>query len=431
MSQTEICRVVNRYRWSGYVHEGVAVTFGEKLREARMAKGLTQNEVGGGKYSTSYVSLLERAQRQPTPAMTRHFAGILGVDAELVAGWIDPPEADSGGLSAAVLHANSAWNLKDQALAASEAEYAASLAKEQSNTVVWWTMTAVQADAYLALGRFGEAAATLDELLKHPTTLTQPELQVTVLARLSAIKRATGELESAIALARSATRAAASLPQHSATRLESGYVLVAALAVRGNLDEAWHYASELAQMDKFPEVPSLSIGRAAWVVGNVAFRRGDSETGLQQHRLAAEHITPHADLRMWAQFNRASASRRLAAGIADDGVDQCIANAELGLRISGSSEEHRELALTKAQLHSMRGDYAAAKPLLLEVLEQASGLEFEAAGLLQHLLGRYYASINDDDATKKHFMLAAKLYSDAGASDIASQILGELMDVTP
>lgn len=407
------------------------MTFGEKLREARIAKGLTQNELGGNKYSTSYVSLLERAQRQPTLAMTRHFAGILGIDAELVASWIDQPQGDSGGLSAAVLHANSAWNLKDQALAASEAEYAASLAKEQSNTVVWWTMTAVQADAYLALGRFDEAVATLDELLEHPTTLTQPELQATVLARLSAIKRATGELENAIVLARSATSVAASLPQHSATRLECGYVLVAALAVRGNLDEAWRHASELAQMDTFPEVPSLSIGRAAWVVGNVAFRRGDPETGLAQHLLAAEHITPQADLGMWAQFNRASASRRLAAGIADDGVEQCIANAELGLRIAGSPEADRELALAKAQLHCMRGDFAAAKPLLLEVQEQAQGLEFETAGLLQHLLGRYYASVDDVDATKKHFMLAAKHYSDAGASDIASQILGELMGITP
>lgn len=405
------------------------MTFGEKLREARVAKGLTQSELGGGKYSTSYVSLLERAQRQPTLAMTRHFAGVLGIDPDVVAKWIGSAEPDSGGLSAAVLHANSAWKLKDHALAASESEYAASLAREQSNTAVWWNMTAVQADAYLALGRFDEAGATLNELLEHPATLAQPELQATALVRLSAIKRATGELEEAIGLARSATRIAARLPEHSATRLECGYVLVAALAVRGNLDEAWRHASELARIDQFPEVPSLSIGRAAWVVGNVAFRRGDVETGLKQHLLAAEHITPQADIGMWAQFNRASASRRLNAGIIDDGVEQCIENAALGLGIAGTAEELLELALTKAHLHSLRGDFAAARPLLLEVQEKSAGLEFEAAGLLEHLLGRYYASVQDLDTARTHYMKAAKLYSDASASDVASHILGELMDI--
>ncbi|WP_299169432.1 helix-turn-helix domain-containing protein [uncultured Arthrobacter sp.] len=405
------------------------MTFGEKLREARVAKGLTQNELGGGKYSTSYVSLLERAQRQPTLAMTRHFADILGIEPDTVAQWIGSPEPDSGGLSAAVLHATSAANLKDHALAASEAEYAASLAKEQMNTAVWWNMTAVQAEAYLALGRFDEAVATLEELLEHPTTLAQPELHATALVRLSAIKRATGDLEDAIALARAATGVSRSLPEHSATRLECGYVLVAALAVRGNLDEAWQHASDLALVDQFPEVPSLSIGRAAWVVGNVAFRRGDVETGLKQHRLAAEHITPQADIGMWAQFNRASASRRLAAGISDEDVEQCIENAVLGLRIAGTAEEHLELALTRAHLHSSRGEFEAAKPLLFEVQEKAAGLEFEAAGLLELLLGRYYANVEDLEAARTHYMKAAKLYSDASASDVASHVLGELMDI--
>ena len=48
-----------------------AMTFGHRLKELRQARGLNQAEVGFGRYSASYVSLLERGLRKPNPEVVR------------------------------------------------------------------------------------------------------------------------------------------------------------------------------------------------------------------------------------------------------------------------------------------------------------------------------------------------------------------------
>jgi hypothetical protein len=70
-------------------------------------------------------------------------------------------------------------------------------------------------------------------------------------------------------------------------------------------------------------------------------------------------------------------------------------------------------------------------PLLLTVQEQDVELEFEHAGLMERLLGRYSASAGDPVRARRHYLEAAKLYSDAGDEDMATELLGELQDVVP
>jgi transcriptional regulator with XRE-family HTH domain len=408
------------------------VTFGDELKKARLAKSLTQSELGAGRYSASYISLLESAQRQPTPDMAHHFAEILQLDPQSVLGWIRTGPADDGGaLAVAMQHARAAFDLKDFSLAASEAEYVASLALEQDNTVVWWHFTNLRAEAYLALRRPELAEATLTELLAHPMTGEWPELQATALGAMSTVKRSNGFLGEAIALARAASAAAKSLPDHSTARLTSGFILVAALSVKGDVDEAWEEALPLSQLHTVPGVPSPTVGRAGWVVGNIAFRRGDVETGLAQHALAAQHIVPQTDVLLWAHFNRASASMRLKAGLMDEGVERCLANADLGFQITGTDLERNELLLAHAHLQSLRGNNDAVIALLRRVQDKDMDLEFENAALLERLLAKHYAATDDLLRAHRHYLRAAKLYSDAGDPESASEVLGELLDVSP
>ncbi|RJT97453.1 XRE family transcriptional regulator [Arthrobacter frigidicola] len=406
------------------------MAFGDELRSARTAKKLTQSELGAGRYSASYVSLLESGQRQPSKEMAWHFADLLQLDPQTVLGWIRTGPADDGGaLAAALQHAQNAWDLKDYALAASESEYVASLAREQSNSAIWWHFTNLQAEAYSALRRPDLAEETLTELLAHPLTGEWPELEATVLSALSVAKRATGALDEAITLARSAVAAASSLPDHSVTRLKCGFILVAALSVRGDYEEAWEEALPLTDLSTVPGLSSPTIGRAGWVVGNIAFRRGDVETGLAQHAIAAQHLTPHTDVGLWAHFNRATASARLLAGISDDAVEQCLANADLGFRIAGTDSERSELLLARAHLQSLRGDLGAAYALI-EQVKDPEDLEFESAGLRERLLGQYYASVDAPAPARRHYLRAAKHYSDAGDPETASEVLNELLDTS-
>jgi tetratricopeptide (TPR) repeat protein len=55
---------------------------GTRLRRLRIARGLTQKELGAPRYTHAYVSTIEAGRRHPSPEAVEHFAAKLGVDAE-------------------------------------------------------------------------------------------------------------------------------------------------------------------------------------------------------------------------------------------------------------------------------------------------------------------------------------------------------------
>jgi tetratricopeptide (TPR) repeat protein len=59
----------------------VPATLGQRLRQARVARGLTQSELADKRFSKQYVSQLERDQLRPTPETLAWLAERLGVDA--------------------------------------------------------------------------------------------------------------------------------------------------------------------------------------------------------------------------------------------------------------------------------------------------------------------------------------------------------------
>src|ERR671930_660098 len=58
---------------------------GERLRQLRVAAGLTQTELAGDRFSKEYVSQIERGKTRPTPETIQWLAERLGVDAAFLA----------------------------------------------------------------------------------------------------------------------------------------------------------------------------------------------------------------------------------------------------------------------------------------------------------------------------------------------------------
>ncbi|MDW8338152.1 MAG: helix-turn-helix transcriptional regulator [Thermoleophilia bacterium] len=56
-------------------------TLGERVRALRLAAGLTQTELAGGRFSKEYISQIERGKTRPAPATVALLAERLGVDA--------------------------------------------------------------------------------------------------------------------------------------------------------------------------------------------------------------------------------------------------------------------------------------------------------------------------------------------------------------
>lgn len=55
---------------------------GKRLRELRLAAGMTQAELAGRRFSHAYVSVLEAGRREPSRAAVDYFAQRLGVQVE-------------------------------------------------------------------------------------------------------------------------------------------------------------------------------------------------------------------------------------------------------------------------------------------------------------------------------------------------------------
>ena len=71
--------------------------------------------------------------------------------------------------------------------------------------------------------------------------------------------------------------------------------LIAALADSGRLDEAW--AESLIMADIISgEVDDQLVGKAYWVIGNVAFLCSKVAEGLHYHELAAATFSPARNL---------------------------------------------------------------------------------------------------------------------------------------
>src|SRR6266568_4276339 len=68
------------------------VRLGERLRQLRVAAGLTQSELAGDRFSKEYVSQIERGKTRPTEGTIEWLAERLGVDAGFLASGVATDE---------------------------------------------------------------------------------------------------------------------------------------------------------------------------------------------------------------------------------------------------------------------------------------------------------------------------------------------------
>src|SRR4051795_9474292 len=131
---------------------------GERLRQLRVAAGLTQTDLAGDRFSKEYVSQIERGKTRPTRETVNWLAGQLGVDPGFLANGIS---ADERGRA-------------DSALA--------------------------RADALLEARRNDEALAEYEQVRAAVLATGVPELEVRALSGEATVRMRRGEVREAIAL---------------------------------------------------------------------------------------------------------------------------------------------------------------------------------------------------------------------------------------
>lgn len=390
-----------------------AVKFGVQLREARKRQGLSQVELGGGKYSGSYISHLESGRRTATPEVIEFISRRLGVsalewgmsaktDAALGAG--DPIED--------LLVAERAWSDHDWNAALRHARQAAEMAAKAGDLGREWESLYVAAQAMFASGDFPGAAELAEDLAVRPTARRFAVARAQALSLASISHRAADHLGWAVAYGARAVEASASAPPIIAA--EALMSLVSAMTEAGHpAEESARYLERLAQLA--PELTSdHSRGMIAWAIGTAEFAAGEIAAGMAHHQEARELLDARRDLRLWSRFHRAAASCLLGAGIVD-GVPELVRTAELGLEILGNDHDRAELRQVEAQLALQTGDPGEAVRISSEVLNDPvlGAKELSRSGT-ELVLAQALLALGRTGQAREQFRVAAAAFEAEG-----------------
>jgi transcriptional regulator with XRE-family HTH domain len=390
--------------------------FGQRLREARQRRGLSQLQAGGEQYSGSYISHLESGRRRPTKEVVDFLAGQLDVEpVDLLGTDAEEYRAASAGRELALceFNARAAWEECDYAEAAAHATRAVEAADRAGRPDAWWNASYLRAQALRAMELYTECWNLAIELSKHPVARGATELRVRALVLASTSRRADGYLESALDHAYQAMDDAASLPATAPSWVHAHLVMISALAELGHLDDTSLIAKDLRAVHDELGDTHLS-GLVAWALGNLAFMHGDVGSGRAYHEQAAATLRPNADLRAWGRLHKASATMRLGAGVGQD-VAELLESARFALGLVGNRSDKAELTLVEAAYSIHKGEAQQALVQIDESLASDAHLPAHTLGEANTMRHRALTALGKVDDAKSAIAQAALQFEKAGA----------------
>src|SRR6478609_2475934 len=143
---------------------------GERLRQLRVAAGLTQSELAGDRFSKEYVSQIERGKTRPTEGTIEWLADRLGVDAGFLASGVATDERAR--LEGALSRAEALYEAQEDTEAAEAFEPLVAAARATGMPEL---QVRALAGSGLAKMRTGEHRAAV-ELLNEARSITEAEL---------------------------------------------------------------------------------------------------------------------------------------------------------------------------------------------------------------------------------------------------------------
>lgn len=387
-----------------------AVQFGTLLREARRRKGLSQTELGGDRYSGSYISHLESGRRTATPEVVDFLSRRLGVSL-LEWGLAPAPAAASlGNTIEDLLVAERARAEHDWTSAIAHATEAAARAEAAGDAGRHWEALYVVAQGKFSSGEFSAAATLAESLASHEVSRQFAVARAQALSLCSIANRASDHLGWAVAFGARAVEAASSVPP--IILAEALMSLVSAMTEAGHsLDES---RPNLARLEELSSqlTSDHSKGMIEWTLGTAYFFGEEIEEGLRHHTRAEELLDARRDLRLWLRFHSSAAHWRLNAGITDRVAD-LLKTASLGLQILGNSYDVVEVTQVEAMYALRRGEPQEAARLMTRVLEDPllSGM---GRGNSDLLLGHAFRELGRTDAARESYQRAALQFESDG-----------------
>ncbi len=373
---------------------------------------MSQAELGGERYTGSYISHLESGRRAAPPDVIEFLAMRLGVTADelgMEPTLVEPVDnLDNTHALEHLLIAERAWYDRDWATAGELATRAAASALQAGQPERHWQALYVQAQAALAEGDFADAIHFAERLADHQVAAGSQTLRAQALCLSATAHRVGDELPMALVHAGQAVELARDAPP---IVLADALMCLISAAL-----EAGRPTAETDRLCTWLEDVSLHVesgharGVIYWALGTAAFKSGNVGKGLQLHDLAIELLSPRRDLRMWLRLNRSAANCRLEAGITD-GVKEMLEVARGGLSLIGSVFDVFELRHAEAKLVLLEGRPLQAAELVRGLLaDPAMRPAVVSSGRGEELLAEIELDLGRPGSARAAFIRAAGVY---------------------
>jgi transcriptional regulator with XRE-family HTH domain len=399
-------------------------TIADRVRQARLAAGLSQTALAGDALSPSYISLIESGRREPTDAALGVLAERLGSTVEyLKHGDEGPAEARARlALDYARLDlvSGEAASARDRILA---------LDLESVTRQVRVDSQLALAQAHEMLGDLESAVGVLEPLLTHARA-EQHHLDAAAAATaLVASYVESGDLGRAIEVG---DRQLAELEEAGLTgtdeHLRLGSTTLWAYVERGDLLYATHRAAELIRQAESLGTPR-GRGSVYWNAALVAEQRHD-------YALAKRYTERALALLGEGEISRDIPRLRLNYAwllLRSDPAEPAMALEQLNraapeLAVSGSEVEMARLDTERSRAHLMQGDPAAAEGFARAALDRLGDQPRLDGAAAQLAIGDALHARGEVESASRAYRWAADMLGMMSASRQSAAVWRELGD---
>jgi transcriptional regulator with XRE-family HTH domain len=312
--------------------------FGQRLRELRLQRGLSQAALAGVGMSAGYLSRLESGLRPPTPTAVDYLADRIGVPVSAFEEPLTTPadEELAKGLSA------------EDGDDATESLGAAA-GSEQASPALRWLALWHRAQLQARLPGSPADSATAQQLLSLSDELKVPELQARSRVLQARLLRSEGNMASAYQLAIEAHTLGTEHGLPPTDRLRALLVLISTEAEIGRVPDALVHLSDVDSL--LPSANRRIAVDALWTSASVLVRHGDFNRAVAKLQEALARLDSRDDLKLWLRLRLAAASLNLQMNPprpAD--AERLLGEAEAALHLVGSEQQQVEFKVITAHL---------------------------------------------------------------------------------
>lgn len=404
---------------AGRLRDADPVVLGQRIRNLRLARGLTQSGLAEGAVTVGYISRIEAGQRRPDVALLERFAAVLGTTAEHLVTGVEPARADDVVLT--LLNAELALETGAAGEALDTLADVTGLAGADLPADVRQRADFLRARAFEALGRYDAAIVALEELVEASAS---NGLFLPALIALSRCHRETGELTLAIEVGESALEALREGGIDGGDEsVRLAVTVAAAYFERGDVGHAVRMA--LRAVDQAERLGSPQAQAAAyWNASAFESGRGNPAAAIPLAERAIALLSLGEDRRNLARLRAQLGVMLLALDPprAEDAADH-LGAARHDLSESSASVvdlAHCDLGLARAWLVS--GDSTRAAQLAADVRASCQEIAPAVAADAASLLGQIELTQGDLARAGEYYRDAVRLLTGTDQDRRAAQL---------